>query len=299
MARSIATATTGSTRNRGVLMLAAVFGILSAMLMFAFLSSRGGDSGVNSALNSAGGAESVVVVSRDIQVGDKITSDMLSMKSLPAAAVLPGHLTKPDDIVGKVATAPMFAGEQALAAKVTTFEGQNTLAYKVPDGMRAVSLQVPHEGWITGGLPQPGDRVDFLAVVALTRTDPLTGQEKPDVVSGIIAQNVEVLAMSQKLVKTVPNVDATATASGTPSASATPTIAQSDAQPLSDGATYEKAISVTLALPPDLAAKVSLVDAMKKDVGQWRLLVRQKGDTTPITGQTQWTYDDLFSGTKK
>ena len=295
MARTIAATTAGSTRNRGVLMLAALFGVLSAMLMFAFLSGRGGGgSSVNSALNESAGADSVVVVTRNIQVGDKITSDMLTMKSLPSAAILPGHAAKSEDLVGKVATAPMFTGEQVVDAKVTTFEGQNTLSYKVPEGMRAVALQVPHEGWITGGLPQPGDRVDFLAVVALTRTDPLTGQEKPDVVSGIIAQNVEVLAMSQKLVKTVPKVDGAA-----PTGTAGPLAVASDAKPLDDGATYEKAISVTLALPPDLAAKVSLVDAMKKDVGQWRLLVRQKGDSSDISGATQWTYEDLFGGTKK
>ncbi len=296
MARSIAATSAGSNRNRGVLMLAAVFGILSAMLMFAFLNSRGGSgsSSVNSALDAAAGADSVVVVARNIQVGDKITSDMLTMKSLPSAALLPGHAVKAEDLIGKVATAPMFTGEQVVDAKVTTFVGQNTLAYKVPDGMRAVSLQVPNEGWITGGLPQPGDRVDFLAIVSLTRTDPLTGQEKPDVVSGVIAQNVEVLAMSQKLVKTVPKVD-----SAVPSGASTPAAVATDAKPLDDAATYEKAISVTLALPPDLAAKVSLVDAMKKDVGQWRLLVRQKGDTSELTGATQWTYDDLFSTTKK
>lgn len=302
MARSIAAAASGSTRNRAVLMLAAIFGILSAILMFAFLNSRGGDGKVNDALSAAAGAQSVVVVTKDIQVGDKITADMVTMKSLPGAALLPGHLTKTDDIVGKVATAPMFAGEQIVTPKITTFEGQNTLAWKVPPGMRAVSLQVPHEAWITGGLPQPGDRIDFLALVTMTRTDPLTGQERPDVIADIIAQNVEVLAMSQKIVKTVPNTDAakgttpTAGASSTPSAA---TAVDNGAKPLDDGATYEKAISVTLALPPDLAEKVALVDAMKDDVGQYRLLVRQKGDDTQLTGNTQISYDDLFPAKKK
>lgn len=302
MARSIAAAASGSARNRAVLMLAAIFGILSAILMFAFLNSRGGDGEVNQALNASAGAQSVAVVTRDIQVGDKITADMVTMKSIPGAALLPGHLTKTEDIVGKVATAPMFAGEQVVTPKITTFEGQNTLSWKVPPGMRAVSLQVPHEAWITGGLPQPGDRIDFLALVTMTRTDPLTGQERPDVIADIIAQDVEVLAMSQKIVKTVPNTDAaksaTADAAG---ASATPgaaAVVDSGAKPLDDGATYEKAISVTLALPPDLAAKVALVDAMKDDVGQYRILLRQKGDDTQLTGNTQITYDDLFSKKK-
>lgn len=296
MARSIATTAAGSTRNRGVLMLAAVFGILSAMLMFAFLNSRGGDGDVNSALNASAGADSVVVVTRPINVGDKITADMVTMKALPTSALLPGHLTKTDDLIGKVATTPMLEGEQVVDAKVTTFVGQNTASYKVPEGMRAVSFQVPHEGWIVGGLPQPGDHVDFLAIVTLTRTDALTGQEKPDVVANVLAQNVEVLAMSQTLVKSVPKVDDKAE-SATPGANATPAAAQvtaSDAKPLDNGSTYEKSISITLALPPDLAAKASLVDAMKKDVGQWRLLLRQKGDNSDITGTRQWTYDDLF-----
>ena len=49
MNRTIAAASS-SSRNRGVLLLAAVFGILSAMLMFAFLNSKGGDDGINEKL---------------------------------------------------------------------------------------------------------------------------------------------------------------------------------------------------------------------------------------------------------
>jgi hypothetical protein len=33
---------------------------------------------------------------------------------------------------------------------------------------------------------------------------------------------------------------------------------------------------------------------MRDDVGQYRLLPRQKGDRDPITGRQVWTYDDLF-----
>jgi hypothetical protein len=63
--------------------------------------------------------------------------------------------------------------------------------------------------------------------------------------------------------------------------------------------TYEKAISITLALPPDLAAKVALVDAMKDDVGQYRILPRQKGDARPLSGTVTWSYDDIFPSKKK
>lgn len=300
MARQIAAATSGSSRNRGVLMLAAVFGILSALLMLAFLSSRGGDTANDAAFNG-GAAESVVVVTRNVNVGEKVTSDMLGLKSYPAGALLTGYIVSKDmaSLVGKVATAPLFEGEQVIAAKVSTYEGQNTLAWKIPDGMRALTLQVPHEAWIAAGLPQPGDRVDVLAITTLTRTDPLTGQDRPDVVAGYMAQDVEVLAVAQSLVKTIPNLDAKkANADGTVGAAGAAAVVPA-AKPGEAADTYEKSISITLALPPDLAAKVALLDAIKDDVGQYRILPRQKGDAAPITGTQSWTYDDIFPPKKK
>jgi Flp pilus assembly protein CpaB len=296
-------------------MLAALFGILSAMLMFAFLNSRGGSSSVDDVLNSGAGAESVVVVTKPINVGDKITSDMLGTATVPKTALIPGYIPAADakSLEGKVATTPIFPGEQVLTSKVSTYDGQNTLAWKVPDGMRAVSLQVPHEAWIAAGLPQPGDHVDVLGISTLMRTDPLTGEDVPDTVAGYVAQDVQVLAVAQTLVKSVANVDAkkgsatstssTAGAPATPATGSAPASAASAAvatgDPTKDAATYELSISITLALPPDLAAKVALLDAMKDDVAQYRILVRQKGDAVPISGTLIWDYNDVFPTKKK
>ncbi len=297
MNRTIAAASSSSSRNRGVLLLAAVFGVLSALLMFAFLNSKGGDDGVEQVLNSGAGAETVVVLTKNVNVGDKITSDMLGTKTVPAAGLVDGYFTDKDaqSLVGKVATAPMYTGEQVLAAKVTTYEGQDTVTWKVPEGMRGLSLQVPHEAWIAAGLPQPGDRIDVLGITTLMKVDPLTGEEKPDVIAGYIAQDVLVLAVAQSVVRTVPKIDADATTADSADGATGTGIQQSQAvSPNQDNSTYEKSISVTLALPPDLAAKVALIDAMKDDVGQYRLLVRQKGDVQPVEGKQVFSYEDLF-----
>jgi Flp pilus assembly protein CpaB len=279
-----------------VLLLAAVFGVLSALLMFAFLNSKGGDDGVQEALDSGAGAETVVVLTKNVNVGDKITSDMLGTKTIPAAGIVEGYFKDSDmsTLVGKVATAPMYSGEQVLAAKVTTYEGQDTATWKVPEGMRGLSLQVPHEAWIAAGLPQPGDRVDVLGITTLMKVDPLTGEEKPDVIAGFVAQDVLVLAIAQSVVRTIPKIDADAKTSGDGSSSGTG-IEQSQAvSPEQEATTYEKSMSVTLALPPDLAAKVALLDAMEDDTGQYRLLVRQKGDTAPVQGKQIYSYEDVF-----
>jgi Flp pilus assembly protein CpaB len=158
--------------------------------------------------------------------------------------------------------------------------------------MRALSLEVPHEAWIAAGLPQPGDRVDILGITTFVTTDPLTGVQKPDVIAGYIAQDVEVLAVAQSVVKTVPKVDTSTDANG-----ATSTKVDPSSQQVASGqeeATYEKSISITVALPPDLAAKVALIDAMADSIGQYRIMPRQKGDTDPISGKTTFGYDDLF-----
>jgi len=279
-----------------VLLLAAVFGVLSALLMFAFLNSKGGDDGVQEALDSGSGAETVVVLTKNVNVGDKITSDMLGTKTIPAAGIVEGYFKDSDmsDLVGKVATAPMYSGEQVLAAKVTTYEGQDTATWKVPEGMRGLSLQVPHEAWIAAGLPQPGDRVDVLGITTLMKVDPLTGEEKPDVIAGFVAQDVLVLAIAQSVVRTIPKIDADAKTSGDGSTTGSG-IQQSQAvSPDQESTIYEESMSVTLALPPDLAAKVALLDAMKDDVGQYRLLVRQKGDAAPVQGKQIYSYEDVF-----
>jgi Flp pilus assembly protein CpaB len=283
---------------------AAVFGILSAALMFAFLNSRGGDGGseIDDAINSGNGAESVVVAAQPIEAGQTITAEMLTVKTVPATALLEGRYQNIADLEGKVAVVPILPDEQVVDAKVSRDDHQTTLAFKVPEGLRALGLEVPHEAWIVGGLPQPGDRVDIIGITVLTRVDPLTGQEEPDLTSGIIAQDVEVLAMRQKVIGTVPKTDTATDAttpvegSATPSAEGTPlaTEATDAAAPFDTGETFETAISVTLALTPELAAKVAMIDALKDDVGQYRLIVRHRGDDAPLTGEVVWTLEQVF-----
>lgn len=275
------------------------------MLMFAFLNSRGGDNGISEQLVSGEGAESVVVLTRNVNVGERITPDMLGTKTMPAVALLDGHFQDSDSqsLVGQVAVAPLYAGEQVLSSKVTTYEAQNTIAWKVPAGMRALSVMVPHEAWITAGLPQPGDRIDVLGITTFLVTDPLTGSQKPDLIAGYIAQDVEVLAVAQSVVKTVPKVTeggkpATTTSTTTTAGGVSNNPAAQAVSPSQDQATYEKAISITLALPPDLAAKVALIDAMEDDAGQFRILPRQKGDADPISGKITFSWEDLFPAKK-
>jgi pilus assembly protein CpaB len=293
VARSITATRTSSTRNRGILMLAVVFGLLSAVLVFAFLNSKSGNDAAD-LFEGGGVAETVVVASRDINPGDRITGDMVTVKTLPGIALQVGRFADANLVVGKVATTHILSGEQVVAPKITTFDGQNSLSFKVPDGLRALALTVPHESWIVGGLVQPGDRVDVVGITMLTGVDPLTGQERLSLVTGVIAENIEVLAVSQVLVKTVPNLDRRSQAGEGDPAAAPATTTVSSGGSLTEAKSYEESISVTLAFTVEEASKIALIDAMKDDVGQWRLIVRQKGDGAGVAGRRVWTLEDVF-----
>jgi hypothetical protein len=108
---------------------------------------------------------------------------------------------------------------------------------------------------------------------------------------------VEVLAVSQTLVKTVPKITEKTDANGNKTTVGGVPGAQA-VSPDQEAATYQEAISITLALPPDLAAKVALVDALEDDAGQFRILPRQKGDADPISGKVTFSYDDIFPASR-
>lgn len=295
MSRTIAAASGSSGRNRGVLMLAALFGILSAALVLAFLSSQDGTGEGSGGLPSDESTVSVLVLAKNVQVGEVITDDMVTTRNLPRSIALPSALNDRSQVVGKLATAPLFQGEQVLQPKVTTYEGQNALSFKVPNGLRALSVMVPHEAWIVGGLVQPGDRVDVMAIITLVTTDPLTGDEETRAGAGIIAENVEVLAVSQAIIKSIPNTDLETTGAEGETEPGTAAGAGDFAKdPAEETESYEKSVSVTLAVTPEQAAYIGVVDAMRDDVAQYRLLVRQKGDDSPLTGVSQWTLNDIL-----
>lgn len=295
MARSVTAVKGGSSRNRGILMLAVIFGLLSAVLMFAFLRSQGGDGqGTDGLFEDSQAARTVVVAAVDIAPGTVITSDMLTTKTLPGSALQVGVYEEPEVLEGKIATTAIVAGDQMVPARVTTFEGENSLAFKIPDGLRGLGLMVPHEGWIVGGLVQPGDRVDVVAITTLVVVDPLTGQEKVDFVTGIIAQNVEVLAASQTSVRRVPNLDEDSADSGGGALDGTGSTTTTATGVVEDAGSFETSISVTLALNPEEASKVALIDAMRDEDGQYRIILRQKGDGTPVAGEQTWSLDDIF-----
>ena len=169
--------------------------------------------------------------------------------------------------MGRVARIPVYKGEQLLQEKLASTKSDLGLSYIVPDGMRAMAVKADKVVG-AGGLIRPGDRVDVVAVVDVKYTDIASNQSVTDTRAFTVAQNVEVLAVEQKLENQIPQ----------PAASATPGANTTNA-PVDQPAAQPDGTVVTLALLPDDAQKVLL----SQEKGTIRLSVRAPGDDSVVT----------------
>ena len=139
MARTVA-GTTGGRTNRKFLIVAVLFGALTAALFYA-LTARGGDS--SSSSSPAAGDQQVVVAKIPINQRTTITPDMVEVKSVPLNTVISGSFASIDDAVGKVTKYPIEANQQLVGSAVIDTANPVTdagLALVVPDGKRAFSI---------------------------------------------------------------------------------------------------------------------------------------------------------------
>lgn len=137
----------------------------------------------------------VLVASKPILVGERVSASALEWTEWPEAALRPEFITDAaqpgaaTDMTGAVARAEITAGEPILPGKLVHADG-SYLAGMLGAGMRGVSVPVTAES-ASGGFIAPNDRVDVIS----TRVN-ATGQY-----TETILRNVRVLALNKKLAK--------------------------------------------------------------------------------------------------
>jgi len=243
----------GGKGNRGVLVLALFLGLLSAVLVFVYLSQSGG----GGEATPSGETKAVVVASQDIAAGTRITEDMVRVRDMSADAVVPQALTTTETVVGSVARFPITADEQILSNRVATGgitvpSGEKVpLNYIVPEGKRAISINV-EQVISAGGLVLPGDFVDVIMVADIRSNLPPPLNESK--LSMTILQNLEVLAVDQTVADVVPESsgDGTTGTDGDGTVSQRVPIDRPDPNP--------DASTVTLSVTPSEAQVLALAD---------------------------------------
>jgi Flp pilus assembly protein CpaB len=110
----------------------------------------------------------MVVAARDVTVIRPLTAADVEVRSVPPDVLPAGALASVDDVVGRVATGPLWQGQplvtHALADDTAVFHTGLTLR----PGERAIAIPVVAVSAV-GGVISPGARVDVLAVPLLGR----------------------------------------------------------------------------------------------------------------------------------
>lgn len=172
--------------NRRLLLLAMALAIICSAVGYVYLKQLEANA-------VATPLEAVVMVKIPVEAGRRLTEDMLSVEKVPVDAIHPNAIRSLSQAVGKITRTELVAGEQLLQERIVPGAERPALAYRVPEGLRAVTIGVD-ERIAVALMLNPGDRVD-VSVSYL--------EEKPDGQASkktlIILQNLEVLAVGQRL----------------------------------------------------------------------------------------------------
>lgn len=261
-------------RRRGVLILglALIVGLATAAMAWDYMNRQQRETAA--AIQQAQSViqvemASVVVAKVDIPYRVPISANQVEVKEVPATSRHPQAVAEPSLVIGKVSKLPIAAGEQVLTSKFTTQRAESGLTFIIPASKRAVAISVS-EVVSSGGLIQPGDMVDVLAVF-----DAKTAGKD---MATYVLQSVEVLAVGQLLPggnvpeqNVAQQVVAAAPAVG---AQRTPTPAPKEEPKAQPGAR-----SVTVAVTPEEAQRLVLAETL----GTLRLVLRPIQEGTTVT----------------
>lgn len=167
---------------------AVILGLLAVYLANIFLSQS-----EQRAEQANVGQVKVAVAAIPLDYGTELTSDKVKLVDYPANAVPAGAFNSFGQIVpaGKrrVVLRPMTTNEPILPTKLAGEGMGASIAYLLPDGMRAVAVRINDVSGVAGFI-QPMDSVDVL----ITRTAPGGDREITDV----LLQNIKVIAIGQE-----------------------------------------------------------------------------------------------------
>lgn len=175
--------------NAKLLWLAIGISIVGTVLFYQYLSKfeEGKDSEVY---------REIIIAKQNIEPYTKITSGVLGKKKVNVKDLDKGTYVDEKDIVGKYAKDMMISGEPVRKERLVS-ETTNQLAVKIPEGKRAVSIEV-NEYIAVGDLIQPSNYVDIY--MNMEEKTVQTATEKAIYINQtkLILQNIQVLAVSKQ-----------------------------------------------------------------------------------------------------
>lgn len=176
--------------NKKVIVLSLIMALITAALVYVYIQKATTKPEVVEYINVYVAAKTLPpkhkIANEDIKVV-KVTREYLNSKAILNSA----------DIVGKYLQDSVIEGEQILKDRLVD-ENKLTLVYKVPEGKRAVSINV-NEQIEVGNLIKPGDSVDVIASFEKEEIDEKQTKKEYPRITKTILQNIKILAIGQEM----------------------------------------------------------------------------------------------------
>lgn len=173
-----------SSRTWWMLFGAAVSGLLAGYVALVYVSDE------PAPLQAAIPSRTVVVAARDLPAGTIVSREDVETVAWPGSAVPEGIAQQAGDVVGMGLIMEVRKSEPMMVWKMADREAGGGLPITIPEGMRAVSVEVDEVVGVAGFV-LPGTRVDVLATV-------MPGNDRAQTTTRIILQNVRALAADQR-----------------------------------------------------------------------------------------------------
>lgn len=218
-------------RSVVMLVIALLAGLAAVVLAAKWIQQQGQNSG-----------NKIAVAVLDIQLGSRLSPEMVQMVDWPASSVPPGAFTDEKVLVDRVVKTTVSRGEPILESKLAPVGSRGGLSAVVGEGKRAITVRV-NDVIGVAGFALPGNYVD---IMVSTQEEGAKGNDKDRTISKIVLEHILVLAVAQEAGR--------------------------------DETKPKVVNAVTLEVTPDQAEKLDLA----RSVGTLSLVLRNQTDMDPI-----------------
>jgi pilus assembly protein CpaB len=142
----------------------------------------------------------VVVASADIPLGTRLSKDNVKLAKWPKANPIEGGFSDIEEVIDRANMIPIQMNEPILESKLAPKEAGAGLTAVIPEGMRALSIQVNNIIGVAGFVI-PGSHVDLILIG--TPPSEVEGARSGQPASKIILENLEVIAAGQNVQRSV------------------------------------------------------------------------------------------------
>lgn len=238
--------------NKKIILIAVFMALITTMLVYFYINNT------TTTHEAVVPKISVFVAAKTLPAKHKITQGDIRQEKVAKEYLNSKAVQSENEILGRLVKDTIIEGEQILKDRLVS-DNKTDLVYNVPEGKRAVSINV-NEQIEVSNLLRPGDYVDIIASFEKEEVEDSNNKTVYPRMSKIVLQNILVLALGQE-------------------------------QTIAEDKTPEIPRTVTLAVTPEDAEKLVYIT----DYATVRMALRPVGDSGSVNTQGA-TRNDLIPG---